>query len=154
MIVYRRSEAEMPARIEEVEHAKEEGVQFMTLCNPVEYLADDKGRVCAMKVQRMELGEPDESGRRSPQPIPGAIEEIPVDLVIVSVGVSPNPLIPHAISALEVSRRGTIVVNDATMQSSLADLYAGGDIVRGGATVILAMGDGRRAAGAMHEALS
>lgn len=94
MIVYRRSEAEMPARIEEVEHAKEEGVQFMTLCNPVEYLADDKGRVCAMKVQRMELGEPDESGRRSPQPIPGAIEEIPVDLVIVSVGVSPNPLIP------------------------------------------------------------
>jgi len=154
MIVYRRSEAEMPARIEEVEHAKEEGVKFMTLCNPIEYLADERGRVRAMKVQRMELGEPDESGRRSPVPIPGAVEEIPVDLVIVSVGVSPNPLIPHAISSLELSRRGTIVVNDATMQSSLSDLYAGGDIVRGGATVILAMGDGRRAAQSMHEALS
>lgn len=154
MIVYRRSETEMPARVEEVAHAKEEGVQFMTLCNPIEYLADERGRVCAMRVQRMELGEPDESGRRSPQPIPGAIDEIPVDLVIVSVGVSPNPLIPHAIKELEVSRRGTIVVNEDTMQSSLADLYAGGDIVRGGATVILAMGDGRRAAKAMHEALS
>ncbi|MBD5322942.1 MAG: NADPH-dependent glutamate synthase [Bacteroides sp.] len=154
MIVYRRSEAEMPARLEEVEHAKEEGVIFMTLSNPIEYLADEHGRVRAMKVQRMELGEPDESGRRSPQPIPGAIDEIPVDLVIVSVGVSPNPLIPNAISQLEVSRRGTIVVNDNTMQSSLADLYAGGDIVRGGATVILAMGDGRRAAQSMHESLS
>ena len=154
MIVYRRSEAEMPARVEEVHHAKEEGVQFMTLCNPVEYLADERGRVRAMMVQRMELGEPDESGRRSPQPIPGAIEEWPVDLVIVSVGVSPNPLIPHAISELEVSRRGTIVVDEATMRSSLPDLYAGGDIVRGGATVILAMGDGRRAAAAMHEKLS
>ena len=154
MIVYRRSEAEMPARIEEVHHAKEEGVQFMTLCNPLEYIADEQGRVRAMKVQRMELGEPDESGRRSPRPIEGAVEEWPVDLVIVSVGVSPNPLIPHAISELEVSRKGTIVVDEATMQSSLPDLYAGGDIVRGGATVILAMGDGRRAAAAMHEQLS
>lgn len=154
MIVYRRSEAEMPARIEEVEHAKEEGVQFMTLCNPTEYLADEHGRIRAMKIQRMELGEPDESGRRSPQPIPGAIEEIPVDLAIVSVGVSPNPLIPNAITDLEISLRGTIVVNEETMKSSLDDLYAGGDIVRGGATVILAMGDGRRAAASMHEALS
>lgn len=154
MIVYRRGEAEMPARIEEVAHAKEEGVEFLTLCNPIEYLADERGRVCAMRVQRMELGEPDESGRRSPVPIPGAIDEIPVDLVIVSVGVSPNPLIPNAIKALDVSRRGTIVVDDSTMQSSLPDLYAGGDIVRGGATVILAMGDGRRAAQAMHEKFS
>lgn len=154
IIVYRRSEAEMPARIEEVEHAKEEGVQFMTLCNPTEYLADEHGRIRAMKIQRMELGEPDESGRRSPRPIPGAIEEIPVDLAIVSVGVSPNPLIPNAIADLEISRRGTIVVNEETMRSSLGDLYAGGDIVRGGATVILAMGDGRRAAASMHEALS
>lgn len=154
MIVYRRSEAEMPARVEEVKHAKEEGVKFMNLCNPVEYLADDKGRVSLMRVQRMELGEPDESGRRSPVPIPGAIDEIPVDLVIVSVGVSPNPLIPDSIDGLEVSRRGTIVVDETTMRSSLALLYAGGDIVRGGATVILAMGDGRRAAGAMSEALS
>lgn len=102
----------------------------------------------------MELGEPDASGRRSPVPVEGAIEEIPVDLVIVSVGVSPNPLIPNAISELEVSRRGTVVVDEATMQSSIPNLYAGGDIVRGGATVILAMGDGRRAAAAMHNRLS
>lgn len=153
MIVYRRSEDEMPARIEEVEHAKEEGVEFMTLCNPVEYLADESGRVRAMRVQRMELGEPDESGRRSPVPIEGAIDEIPVDMVIVSVGVSPNPLIPHSFKDLEISRRGTIVVDEETMRSSVSDIYAGGDIVRGGATVILAMGDGRRAAEAMHNAL-
>lgn len=154
MIVYRRSLDEMPARVEEVHHAQEEGVEFMTLSNPVEYLADENGRVRAMKVQRMELGEPDASGRRSPMPIEGAIEEIAVDLVIVSVGVSPNPLIPNSIPQLEVSRRGTIVVNEESMMSTLPDLYAGGDIVRGGATVILAMGDGRRAAAAMHEALS
>ena len=154
MIVYRRSEAEMPARVEEVKHAKEEGVEFLTLHNPVEYLADEKGRVRAMRVQRMELGEPDASGRRSPVAIEGAIDEIPVDLVIVSVGVSPNPLIPNAIKELEVSRRGTIVVNEDTLQSTVSDIYAGGDIVRGGATVILAMGDGRHAAAAMHERMS
>lgn len=154
MIVYRRSEAEMPARVEEVKHAKEEGVEFLTLHNPEEYLADEKGRVRAMRVQRMELGEPDASGRRSPVAIEGAIDEIPVDLVIVSVGVSPNPLIPNAIKELEVSRRGTIVVNEDTLQSTVSDIYAGGDIVRGGATVILAMGDGRHAAAAMHERLS
>lgn len=144
----------MPARVEEVHHAKEEGVRFLTLHNPVEYLADEKGRVRAMRLQRMELGEPDASGRRSPVPVEGAIEEMPVDLVIVSVGVSPNPLIPNTVGGLEVSRRGTIVVDDSTMQSSLGDLYAGGDIVRGGATVILAMGDGRRAAASMHQQLS
>lgn len=154
MIIYRRSIEEMPARVEEVHHAQEEGVQFITLCNPVEYLADEKGRVRAMRVQRMELGEPDASGRRSPVPVEGAIDEIEVDLVIVSVGVSPNPLIPHAIPELEISKRGTIVVNEESMQSSLGDIYAGGDIVRGGATVILAMGDGRRAAAAMDKALS
>ncbi len=153
MIVYRRSEDEMPARVEEVKHAKEEGVQFLTLHNPIEYRGDDKGRVNMMLLQRMELGEPDASGRRSPVPVEGAIEEIPVDLVIVSVGVSPNPLIPNAIPELEVSRRGTIVVNEDSMKSSLDDIYAGGDIVRGGATVILAMGDGRHAAASMHEAL-
>ena len=153
MLIYRRSEEEMPARLEEVKHAKEEGVRFMTLHNPVEYLADEKGRVRAMRVQRMELGEPDESGRRSPVPVEGAIEEIPVDLVIVSVGVSPNPLIPSAIDGLDVTRRGTIAVND-DMQSSIPLIYAGGDIVRGGATVILAMGDGRHAAEAMDKALS
>ena len=153
MIVYRRSEDEMPARVEEVKHAKEEGVQFLTLHNPIEYCGDEKGRVNMMLLQRMELGEPDASGRRSPVPVEGAIEEIPVDLVIVSVGVSPNPLIPNAIPELEVSRRGTIVVNEDSMKSSLDDIYAGGDIVRGGATVILAMGDGRHAAASMHEAL-
>ena len=154
MIIYRRSEDEMPARKEEVEHAKAEGVEFMTLHNPVEYLGDENGRVTTMRLQRMELGEPDESGRRSPVAVEGAIEDIPVDTVIVAVGVSPNPLIPNAIDGLEISRRGTIVVNEETMQSCLPDLYAGGDIVRGGATVILAMGDGRRAAAAMHEQLS
>ena len=153
MLVYRRSEAEMPARLEEVKHAKEEGVNFMTLNNPVEYLDNEKGHVTTMRVQRMELGEPDESGRRSPVPVEGGIYDVPVDLVIVSVGVSPNPLIPNAIPELEVSRRGTIVVDEESMRSSLGDIYAGGDIVRGGATVILAMGDGRRAAAHMHEAL-
>ena len=121
----------------------------MTLHNPIEYLGDEKGRVRAVRLQRMELGEPDESGRRSPVAVPGAVEEIETDMVIVSVGVSPNPLIPQSIDGLEVSRRGTIVVDDATMESSVENLFAGGDIVRGGATVILAMGDGRRAAAVM-----
>ena len=153
ILIYRRSEEEMPARREEVGHAKEEGVEFKTLHNPIEYIGDDKGRVVAMRVQKMELGEPDASGRRSPVPIEGAIEEIPVDLVIVAVGVSPNQLVPRSIPGLDISKRNTIVVNEETMQSSVGDLYAGGDIVRGGATVILAMGDGRRAALNMANAL-
>lgn len=152
MIVYRRSEEEMPARLEEVKHAKEEGVEFMTLHNPVEYLGDERGRVKQMRLQKMELGEPDASGRRRPVPVEGAIETIDVDEVIVSVGVSPNPLIPRAFQGLEVSKKGTIVVNEENMRSALPDVYAGGDIVRGGATVILAMGDGRKAAAAMDEA--
>ena len=154
MLVYRRSDAEMPARAEEVKHAREEGVEFLTLHNPIEYLGDEKGRVCTMRLQQMQLGEPDASGRRSPVPIEGAIKDIPVDLVIVSVGVSPNPIVPNSITGLEVSKRGTIVVDETSMQSSITDIYAGGDIVRGGATVILAMGDGRRAAQHMHQALS
>lgn len=154
MIVYRRSEEEMPARLEEVKHAKEEGVEFMTLHNPVEYLGDEQGRVKQMRLQKMELGEPDASGRRRPVPVEGAIETIDVDEVIVSVGVSPNPLIPRAFQGLEVSKKGTIVVNEENMRSALPDVYAGGDIVRGGATVILAMGDGRKAAAAMDEAFS
>ena len=154
MIVYRRSEDEMPARREEIKHAKEEGVEFMTLHNPIEYIGNENGRVSTMRLQRMELGEPDESGRRSPVPVEGAIIDVPVDLVIVSVGVSPNPLVPNSFKGLEVSRRHTIVVDEATMQSSIPDIFAGGDIVRGGATVILAMGDGRRAAEHMHKALS
>lgn len=153
MLVYRRGEDEMPARREEIEHAKEEGVEFMTLSNPVEYLADEKGKVRAMRVQRMALGEPDASGRRSPVPVEGAVDEIPVDVVVVSVGVSPNPLIPSAIDGLEVTRRGTIAVNEES-QSSIATIFAGGDIVRGGATVILAMGDGRKAAADMDKWLS
>lgn len=153
IVVYRRSEAEMPARIEEVKHAKEEGVEFLTLHNPIEYLGDEQGKVRAMRLQRMELGEPDAGGRRSPIPVPGAIEEVEVDMVIVSVGVSPNPLIPNSIENLEVSKRGTIIADESTLQSSIPDLYAGGDIVRGGATVILAMGDGRRAAASMAEKL-
>jgi len=148
MIIYRRSEAEMPARVEEVAHAKEEGVEFITLANPVEYLSDERGHVRAVRVQRMRLGEPDESGRRSPVPVEGAIDEIEIDLAIVSVGVSPNPLIPTAMQDLEVGRRGTVTVDD-TLKTSICNVYAGGDIVRGGATVILAMGDGRRAAMAM-----
>ena len=152
MIIYRRSEDEMPARIEEVRHAKEEGIEFLTLHNPIEYHADDNGRVKEAVLQVMELGEPDESGRRSPVPVEGKVITIPVDLVIVSVGVSPNPLIPSSVSGLEISKKGTIVVNEQ-MQSSIPTLFAGGDIVRGGATVILAMSDGRKAAKAMHEQL-
>lgn len=153
MIIYRRGEAEMPARAEEVLHAKEEGVEFLTLCNPVGYKGDDKGRVRSVIVQRMQLGEPDASGRRSPVPIEGAIEEIPVDLVIVSVGVSPNPLVPSSIEGLDVTSRGTLAVDDS-LQTSLPAIFAGGDIVRGGATVILAMGDGRRAAASMAAKLT
>lgn len=153
IIIYRRSEEEMPARIEEVHHAKQEGIEFMTLHNPLEYHADENGRVCEAVLQVMELGEPDESGRRSPVPVEGKTVTIPVDLVIVAVGVSPNPLIPSSVEGLEISKKGTIVVNEG-MQSNLPMIFAGGDIVRGGATVILAMSDGRKAAAAMHEYLS
>ena len=153
MIVYRRSEEEMPARVEEVHHAKQEGIEFLTLHNPIEYHADENGRVCEAVLQVMELGEPDESGRRSPVPVEGKTITIPVDLVIVAVGVSPNPLIPSSVEGLEISKKGTIVVNEG-MQSAIPTLFAGGDIVRGGATVILAMSDGRKAAKAMHEYLS
>ena len=153
IIVYRRSEEEMPARIEEVHHAKAEGIEFMTLHNPLEYHSDENGRVKEAVLQVMTLGEPDESGRRSPMPVEGETVTIPADLVIVSVGVSPNPLIPSAVKGLEISKKGTIVVNEK-MQSAIPTLFAGGDIVRGGATVILAMADGRHAAKEMHTLLS
>ncbi len=152
MIVYRRSEEEMPARLEEVKHAKEEGCEFITLTNPVEYIQDERGRVKQVKVQKMELGEPDASGRRRPVPVEGSEYLIDADVVVVAVGVSPNPIVPRSVAGLEVSRKGTIVVDDLTMQSNIPNFYAGGDIVRGGATVILAMGDGRRAAAHMDEA--
>ena len=154
MIVYRRSEEEMPARVEEVLHAKEEGIEFLNLHNPLRYEGDDKHRVTRMELQRMELGEPDASGRRRPVPIEGDTVWIDVDEVIVSVGVSPNPLIPSSFSGLEITKWGTIVVDQDTMRSDDETIFAGGDIVRGGATVILAMGDGRKAAKAMHEQLS
>ena len=152
-IVYRRSEAEMPARLEEVKHAKEEGLEFLTLHNPLEYIADEKGAVKQVVLQKMELGEPDASGRRSPVAIPGATVTLDIDMAVVAVGVSPNPIVPTSVKGLELGRKNTIAVNEQ-MQSNISAIYAGGDIVRGGATVILAMGDGRRAAQNMHEQLS
>ena len=151
-LVYRRSEAEMPARLEEVKHAKEEGIDFLTLHNPIEYIADEKGAVKQAVLQVMQLGEPDASGRRSPVPVEGKTVTLDVDQVVVAVGVSPNPLVPKSVAGLELGRKNTIAVNDE-MQSSHKMLFAGGDIVRGGATVILAMGDGRRAALNMDKAL-
>ena len=150
-LVYRRSEAEMPARLEEVKHAKEEGINFLTLHNPQEYKADEKGRVCAAVLDVMKLGEPDASGRCRPE-LTGETVTVECDQVIVAVGVSPNPLVPKSVKGLELGRKDTIAVNEQ-MQSSQPEIYAGGDIVRGGATVILAMGDGRRAAANMAEQL-
>ena len=142
--------------LEEVKHAKEEGIRFLTLHNPIEYVADEKGAVKSAILQVMELGEPDASGRRSPVPVEGKTVELEVDQVIVAVGVSPNPLVPKSVEGLELGRKNTICVNE-NMQSSIPTIFAGGDIVRGGATVtgaatvILAMGDGRRAAKSMNE---
>lgn len=151
-IVYRRSETEMPARAEEVKHAKEEGINFMCLHNPIEYVADENGAVKQAVLQVMTLGEPDASGRRSPVPVEGKTVTIDTDQVIVAIGVSPNPLVPKSIKDLELGRKNTIVVSEE-MQSSRPEIFAGGDIVRGGATVILAMGDGRRAAANMDKQL-
>ncbi len=150
-LVYRRSEAEMPARLEEVKHAKEEGIHFLTLHNPKEYLADEEGRVKAAVLDVMKLGDADESGRRSPVTT-GKTVTVECDQVIVAIGVSPNPLVPKSIKGLELGRKNTIVVNDE-MQSNHPSIFAGGDIVRGGATVILAMGDGRKAATHMSRKL-
>jgi glutamate synthase (NADPH/NADH) small chain len=153
MIIYRRSFNEMPARKEEIRHAQEEGIEFLNLHAPVEYFADENGHVNRIKLQRMELTEPDASGRRKPVPIEGSEFIIEADLVIVSVGVSPNPLIPQSLPGLHVSKWGTIQVDGERMQSNISGLFAGGDIVRGGATVILAMGDGRKAALGIHKYL-
>ncbi len=150
-LVYRRSEVEMPARLEEVKHAKEEGIHFLTLHNPKEYLADEQGRVRAVVLDVMELGEPDASGRRRPVST-GETQTLDCDQVIVAIGVSPNPLVPKSVPGLELGRKDTIVVGE-DMCSSRQNIYAGGDIVRGGATVILAMGDGRRAAANMASQL-
>lgn len=149
VIVYRRSMEEMPARAEEVHHAQQEGIEFLTLNNPIEYIADETGRVAQVRVQKMELGEPDASGRRRPIPIEGSEYLMDANVVVVAVGVSPNPIIPNSVDGLDVSKWGTIEVVKDKMQSSIPNLFAGGDIVRGGATVILAMGDGRKAAANM-----
>lgn len=153
IIIYRRSFEEMPARVEELNHATEEGIQFMNLYNPVQYLGDEFGQLKQIKLQKMELGEPDASGRRKPVPVQNGYEIMDIDLAIVAIGVSPNPIIPDAVEGLKTTNWGTIQVNQEDLQSSIPYIFAGGDIVRGGATVILAMGDGKRAAASMHQYL-
>ncbi|TCD48968.1 NADPH-dependent glutamate synthase [Chlorobium sp. N1] len=152
-IIYRRSEAEMPARAEEIHHAKEEGIEFLLLMNPLEFLGDDKHWLTGVKCIKMELGEPDDSGRRRPVPIEGSEFTLPLDMAIISIGNGSNPLIKQTTPDIEVSRRETIVVDVNTMATSKENVYAGGDIVTGGATVILAMGAGRTAAKAINEKL-
>ncbi len=153
-IVYRRSREEMPARLEEVHHAEEEGVQFQLLTNPVEIIGDEKGNVVGMRCIRMELGEPDESGRRRPIPIPNSDFVIDVNTVIIAVGNSPNPIISQTTPGLEVTRWGGIVIDEETGMTSREGIFAGGDIVTGAATVISAMGAGKRAARGIHEYIS
>jgi glutamate synthase (NADPH/NADH) small chain len=152
-IIYRRTEVEMPARTEEVYHARQEGVQFKLLTNPVEYIGDKDGWVKKMKCLRMELGEPDESGRRRPVPIKGSEFVMDVDTVVVAVGTMANPIIPATTPGLEINRWGYITVRDENGETSRRGVYAGGDIVTGSATVILAMGAGRKAARAIDEYL-
>jgi len=152
-IVYRRSEAEMPARAEEIHHAMDEGVEFHMLTTPINFIGDDNGKVKAMECLRMELGEPDASGRRRPVPIEGSNFVMEVDLVVVAIGNSSNPLIPRTTPGLDTNRWGNITVNEETMLTSRKGVYAGGDIVTGGATVILAAGAGKKAARAIHKYL-
>lgn len=153
-IVYRRTEHEMPARLEEVEHAHEEGIEFLFLTNPVEIKGDEKGNVRAMVLQRFELGEPDTSGRRKPVPIKGSEFEIEIDTIVIAIGQGPNPLVPQTTLDLQVNKWGNIVVkSEATLETSKPGVYAGGDVVTGAATVILAMGAGKTAAKAIHEAM-
>ena len=153
-IVYRRSESELPARREEVEHAKEEGIEFCLLTSPISIKGDENGNVCAMNCQKMELGEPDASGRRRPIPVEGSEYDIDVDCVIMALGTSPNPLIKSTTKGLDVNRKGGIIVEEATGKTSRDGVYAGGDAVTGAATVISAMGAGKTAAKAVEEYLS
>ena len=152
-VVYRRSEAEMPARAEEIHHAKEEGIEFHLLNNPTQILSDGKGSVAGMECIRMELGEPDESGRRRPVEVPGSEFVLDVDTVIMSLGTTPNPLIRSTTPGLETNRKGCLIVQEDTMETTRKGVYAGGDAVTGAATVILAMGAGKKAAAAIHTAL-
>jgi glutamate synthase (NADPH/NADH) small chain len=153
IVVYRRSKKEMPARIEEIHHAEEEGIEFHFLTAPVRILGNDDGAVVGMECLTMELGEPDDSGRRRPVPIKGSEYVLDVDVVIVSVGTGSNPLLTKSTPGLELNKWDYIVVDEKTGATSIPGVYAGGDIVRGAATVILAMGDGRMASGAMHRYL-
>lgn len=153
-IVYRRSESELPARREEVEHAKEEGIEFCLLTSPISIKGDENGNVCAMNCQKMELGEPDASGRRRPIPVEDSEYDIDVDCVIMALGTSPNPLIKSTTKGLDVNRKGGIIVEEATGKTSRDGVYAGGDAVTGAATVISAMGAGKTAAKAIDEYLS
>lgn len=153
-IVYRRSRTEMPARVEEVERAEEEGVIFKLLTNPVQFIGDEKGRVKAVECLKMELGEPDASGRRSPIPVKGSEFIIDIDVAIIAIGNGPNPLIPKTTPGMDTTKRGNIIADPVTMKTSKIGVFAGGDIVTGAATVIQAMGAGRKAAKAIDEYLS
>jgi len=153
ILIYRRSREEMPARSAEVHHAEQEGIEFNLLTNPVRYIADDKGWVKAVECLRMELGEPDASGRRRPVPVKGSEFQIPVDTVVVAIGNSPNPLIPQSTPGLETAKHGNVVADPKTGRTSKTGVFAGGDIVTGAATVILAMGAGRLAANSIDEYL-
>ncbi|MDG3005151.1 NADPH-dependent glutamate synthase [Paludisphaera mucosa] len=153
-LVYRRSEAEMPARAEELKHAKDEGISLMCLTNPVAFLGDEDGFVSGMRCVRMELGEPDASGRRSPKEVPGSEFEIPIQVAVIALGTSANPLIQSTTPDLQTTRKGYIAADPETLRTSKPGVFAGGDIVTGGATVILAMGAGRKAAASIHEFLS
>jgi glutamate synthase (NADPH/NADH) small chain len=153
-IVYRRSEVEMPARVEEVKHAREEGVQFVMLTNPIEFLGNERGWLTGMKCQRMELGAPDKSGRRRPVPVAGSDFVMPLDVAVVAIGNQGNPLVQSATPDLNTNPMGYIEADPETLKTSKRAVFAGGDIVTGGATVILAMGAGRRAARAIHDFLT
>jgi glutamate synthase (NADPH/NADH) small chain len=152
-IIYRRSDAEMPARAEEIHHAKEEGIEFILLSNPLEFIGDEKGWLKSVKIQKMELGEPDSSGRRRPIPIPGSDYILPIDMAVISIGNGSNPIIQKTTPDLQYNKWGNILVDENTMKTSKKGVFAGGDIVTGGATVILAMGAGRKAAAAINDYL-
>ena len=154
IISYRRTEKEMPARVEEIHHAKEEGVEFMFLTSPLEFLGNEEGRLTEVRMQKMELGEPDDSGRRRPVPIKGDIEIIPTNVAVIAIGNGSNPIISQTTPELDVNKWGNIIVDEKTMKTNMKGIFAGGDIVTGGATVILAMGAGRVAAANIHDYLN
>ena len=153
MLLYRRTESEMPARVEEIDHAREEGVEFVTLTTPIAFVGDESGCLTAARCQRMRLTEPDSSGRRVPAAIEGSEFELPLDVAIIALGTGANPLVQSATPDLHTDRRGYIVADSETLSTSKPGVFAGGDIVTGSATVILAMGAGRRAAAAIHDYL-